>query len=416
MSIFSEALELRGNPENPSTSLSDPDSWLFSVLGATKADSGISVNERTALTHSAVWNAVQILTFTKAYLSIDIFEEVDGNRVKRPTLPAHRLLNHRAERNVTSFTHNQSGFAQALLWGNYLADIERDNRGAPTTLRLLDVSKYSPETEAGSPVIVNRETGKVRNMANTLHVPGMGYAGFWGLSVIGYAKNSIGLGLATERFGNKFFSNGTNLSSYIEFPGKFKDDDQKKEFARKWKENYGGLDRSSGTAVLDQGMKLHQLGIPPEDAQFLQTRKFTIEDVARWYNLPVHMLKELARSTNNNIEHQGIEFVQYSLNPWLKKFEQEYESKLLTEEQLRSGRFKIRHNVNSLLRGDIKSQGEFIDKMISNGVYSINKGLGYLGENGIGGLGDKRFINTASVPLDRIDEYIDKIGGNNGET
>lgn len=162
-------------------------------------------------------------------------------------------------------------------------------------------------------------------------------------------------------------------------------------------------------------MKLHQLGVPPEDAQFLETRKFTIADVARWFNLPVHMLKDLERSTHNNIEHQGIEFVKYSLRPWLIKFEQEYESKLLTEEQIRSGRYQIRHNANALLRGDINSQTEHIRAMIEKGVYSIDDGRGYLGLNKVDG-GDRRFVQQQLMPLDRVDFVIDKQGERNGSS
>ena len=418
-SVFS-IFEKRANLENPSTSLANPAAWAVELFSS-KSDSGVSVSEKTSLMHSAVWNAVQIIATTCASLSIDIFEvNSDGNKISKKTLPAYRLLNRstRFEGGISSFIHRQTALTWALLWGNYLAEIERDLRGAPIALNILDSSQYKGETKAGKKIIYDLRTNKPINLANVLHVPNITLDGVWGISTIAHARNSIGLGLATEKFGNKFFANGAHLGAYIEYPGMFSSAAKKEEFQQKFNEKYGGLnkDMTRGTVVLDQGMKLHQLGIPPEDAQFLQTRKETVADIARWFNTPLHKLKNLDRSTNNNIEHQGIEFVTDTINPWNIKFEQEFEDKLLTEDQKRSGRFQIRHNTAGLLRGDIKTQTEHIRAMIEKGVYSPNMALRFLGQNTIPD-GDRHFIQQQLMPLDKVDEVLANQGSNfNKET
>ena len=416
MSLFAAANK-RASVENPSTNLARPAQWLVDVFGGGQSDAGIDITESSSLKFSAVWNAVTIYSSTIATLPVKVFErDVTGNKTERPDHPSAPLVGTRPNDLMTGSTFKQAGTAHNLLWGNFYAAISRNGRGDPRELTLLDPSRTKPEKRSDRIVIVTRldDGSEIQfELRDVIHVPGLSTDGIIGLSVITHARNTIGLGLATEKFGSRFFSNGAALSGVLEHPGKFRDEEAKRNFRKSWEEVYSGTDKAMKTAVLEHGMKYSRIGIPPEDAQFLETRKFSVNEIARWFNLPPHMLKDLDRATFSNIEQQAIEYVVHSLRPWLVKWEEEFERKLLTEEQKRSGRWEIRFNTNALLRGDSKAQADFIDKMIKNGVYALNDGLRFLGMNSVDG-GDRRFIQRDRMPLDRIDEFVDKTVERNG--
>ncbi len=186
-----------------------------------------------------------------------------------------------------------------------------------------------------------------------LHVAGPGWDGLVGKSVIALARESIGLGMAAEQFGASFFGNGAHMAGVLEHPGNLTEEAAER-LRKQWRELYSGLSNAHRIAVLEEGMKYQRIGIPPEDAQFLQTREFQVEEVARWFNLPPHMLKDLRRSTFSNIEHQALEFVKYSLLPWLRRFEQAIKARLLAGEDEQD--LYAEFSIEGLLRGDIESR------------------------------------------------------------
>ncbi|RPJ55595.1 MAG: phage portal protein, partial [Dehalococcoidia bacterium] len=202
--------------------------------------------------------------------------------------------------------------------------------------------------------------------------------GLWGRGPIQVAKDNIGLGLAAEKFGAKFFKKGGNLKSVIETPGHL-GDKEFREWKARWEEFYTGEMGDHVTPVLEYGMSYKALGIPPEAAQFLQTREFSITDVSRWFNLPPHMLHDLTRSTFSNIEHQDIQMVKYSLRPIVKRQENELESKLLLPKE--RGKLVIRYNMDALLRGDLASVTAHIKEMVLTGVYNPDEGRALLNKN-----------------------------------
>ncbi len=411
MSLLTAARHRAASVENPSTSLSRPSQWLVDVFGGGASDSGITVNESTSLKYSAVWNAVTIYSAAMATLPVNVFEKDDqGNKTERPNEPSARAINNPNDVQSAA-TFRQTGMVHNLLWGNFYAAIARNGRGEPVDLTILHPRNTRPEIYNGRLTYVTRvEDVEIEiRPANMIHVPGLSTDGIEGLSVIGHAKNGIGLGLATEKFGNKFFKNGANLSGVIKHPGTFKDDDQKSKFRKDWQTVYGGTDNALKTAVLEMGMEYERIGIPPEEAQFLETRKFGVNEIARWFNLPPHMLKDQdATSTSrSNNEQQALEFVIHSLRPWLVKWETEFERKLLREDQKRSGMWSIKFNANALLRGDTSAQATFIDTMIKNGVYSLNDGRRFLDLNTVEG-GQRHFIQRDRMPLDRFDEFVNE--------
>jgi len=195
-----------------------------------------------------------------------------------------------------------------------------------------------------------------------LHIPGLGYDGIKGLSVISYARESIGSGLAAQKFGGRFFGSGANMGGTLEHPTILKPEAYER-LKNSWNENNSGIGNSHKTTILEHGTKYTRIGIPPNDAQFIETRKFSVADICRWYGVPPHLVYDLEKATFSNIEHQGLEYVIYSLLPWSVKIEQEYNRKIFTEAE--KGHVFVEHNMDALLRGDAKTRSEFYRKMVS---------------------------------------------------
>jgi len=191
-----------------------------------------------------------------------------------------------------------------------------------------------------------------------------------GRGVVKTAEDSIGLGLASEKFGNKFFSNGSNSELAYEAASSLTDE-QYDRISKLLKSRNSGLDNAHKPLLLEGGMTAKQLTIPPDQAQFLQTRKFQVNEIARWFNIPPHMIGDLERSTNNNIEQQSIEFVQFSVMPWLNRIEAEFTRKLLWEDE--KPNYFIEFNVEGLLRGDVKARAEYYRVLWNIGTISANE-------------------------------------------
>jgi len=200
-----------------------------------------------------------------------------------------------------------------------------------------------------------------------LHIPGLGFDGLIGYSPIAMAKNAIGLAIATEEYGAKFFANGAAPSGVLEHPGTIKDPIRVKE---SWNSAYQGSANAHKIAVLEEGMKYTPIGIAPEQAQFLETRKFQIDEIARIFRVPPHMLADLEKSSFSNIEQQSLEFVKYTLDPWVVRWEQSMCRVLFSESEKSS--YFIKFNVDGLLRGDYASRMSGYATARQNGWMSTN--------------------------------------------
>jgi HK97 family phage portal protein len=264
-----------------------------------------------------------------------------------------------------------------LLWGNGFVEIERDGNFEITALQVLEPSKvsilYGPIE--GKVVLAYKYYGadgtKVIPYYNMLHFKGLNFDGVQGQGVIrAYAKESIGLSIAAEQFGAKFFGNDTLMTKYISHPTHLSEE-AIKNLRDSWQLNRAGLDNAFKMNVLEEGAKLENVGIPPEQAQFLATRQFQVEEICRWFKVQPHLIQHLLRSTNNNIEHQGIEFVTQTLTPWVVSLEQELVRKLFTEKEKK--KYYVKFNMNSLLRGDIGARGQYYQTLLKNRVLSPNE-------------------------------------------
>jgi HK97 family phage portal protein len=347
--------------------------WSF-LFGATP--SGKAVNERTAMQTSAVYACVRILAESVAGLPIHVCERnADGGKATKPGHPLYRLLHDAPNDEMTSFVFRETLMTHLLLWGNAYAQIIRDGRGYPAALYPLLPDRMSIDrNDAGALVYTYQsDKGAVKlSRENVLHIPGLGFDGLIGYSPIAMAKNAVGMSIATEEYGAMFFANGANPGGVLEHPGTVKDIQRVKD---SWNAGYQGSGNAHKIALLEEGMKFHQVGIPPEQAQFLETRKFQINEIARIFRVPPHMVGDLEKSSFSNIEQQSLEFVKYTLDPWVVRWEQSLHQSLILPSE-RTTHF-IKFNLDGLLRGDYQSRMQGYSIGIQNGFLSVNDVRGW---------------------------------------
>ena len=372
MSIFSRLFRTRDRPQNR---VSSGFSFLF---GGTA--SGKMVNERTAMQATAVYACVRILAEAIAGLPLRVYRyKADGGKEKAVGHRLYYLLHNEPNPEMTSFVFRETLMSHLLLWGNAYAQIIRDGRGQvlalyPLLPNKMDVARsangeltytYRRDAEE-SRISPDSETLTLRR-DEVLHIPGLGFDGLIGYSPIAIAKNAIGMAMATEEYGASFFANGANPGGVLEHPGVVKDPKRVRE---SWNAVYQGSGNAQRIAVLEEGMKFQAIGIPPEQAQFLETRKFQINEIARIFRVPPHMVGDLEKSSFSNIEQQSLEFVKYTLDPWVVRWEQALQQSLLLPSE--KPRYFVRFNVDGLLRGSYKERMDGYSTGIQNGFFSPN--------------------------------------------
>jgi HK97 family phage portal protein len=363
---------------------------------------GVLVTEDTALTFGAVWAAVSLISRTVAALPWHVYERTGEGR--RPVEGSVAwLLNNRPNTEMSAFAFRESLVLHALTWGNGYAEIVRDAAQRPAALWLLAPDRTRPKrTDAGElvyEVTLDDGTTVILPPERVLHVHGMGFDGLVGYSPIAMAARSIGVGMAQDVFGQAFYANGTTFGALIEMPSGL-NADQIKTLEAHYNDRSRGPDKAFRVQVGSAGTKVHQMAMPLTDAQFLESRKFSVTEVARWYGVPPHKIADLDRATNNNIEHQGIEFVTDAIVPWAIRLEQEANAKLFSARA--QGRVYTKLNVSSLMRGDSKSRAEYYRAMLQAGVMTINEVRALEELNGIGPNGDEQLVQLNQTTLERI--------------
>lgn len=408
MSIF-QRIWGKKSRDKPKNYLSTAFTFLF---GPTS--SGNVVTERTAMQTTAVYACVRVLSEAIAGLPLNLYRYTpDGGKEKTINHPLYRLLHDAPNPEMTSFIFRETLMSHLLLWGNAYAQIIRNGTGRPIALYPLLPSKMDVSRAANGQLIYtyskdsdefgadNRCQQIVLSQDEVLHVPGLGFDGLIGYSPIAMAKNAIGMSLAAEQYGALFFANGATPGGILEHPGIVKDPVKLRE---SWHAQFSGTNRHN-VAVLEEGMTFQQLSIPPDQAQFLETRKFQIDEIARIFRVPPHMVGDLEKSTFSNIEQQSLEFVKYTLNPWCVRWEQAMNQQLVLPSE-RSQVF-TKFNVDGLLRGDYQSR--------MNG-YAIGRQNGWLSANDIRELedmnhisaeqgGDTYLVNGNMLPLDQAGKF-----------
>jgi len=345
-----------------------------------RTTSGKPVNERTAMQTTAVYACVRILAEAIASLPLHVYEyQDDGGKKLVHDHPLYYLLHDEPNPEMTSFVFRETLMSHLLIWGNANAQIIRDGAGRVLGLYPLLPDKMEVQRDDRGNIYyvysrnsdenpMFKEYGNIKLKAeDVLHIPGLGFDGLIGYSPIAMAKNAVGMTLACEEYGASFFANGANPGGVLEHPGVLKDPSKVRE---SWNSVYRGVNNAHKIAVLEEGMKYQQIGIPPEEAQFLETRKFQINEIARLYRIPPHMVGDLDKSSFSNIEQQSLEFVKYTLDPWVIRWEQSLQKSLLLPGE--KGKYFIKLNVDGLLRGDYQSRMNGYAVGRQNGWFSAN--------------------------------------------
>lgn len=347
-------------------------------FGSTSA--GKPVNEQTAMQMTAVYSCVRILSETLAGLPLHVYQyNNSGGKEKHIKHPLYKLLHDEPNPEMTSFTFRETLMSHLLLWGNAYAQVIRNARGEVVALYPLMPNKMTVDRDKNGRLFylyqrgiedthtLGKDSQVYLDPSDVLHIPGLGFDGLVGYSPIAMAKNAVGLAMATEEYGAKFFANGAAPGGVLEHPGTIKDPQKVKE---SWNAAYQGSANSHRVAVLEEGMKYQPIGISPEQAQFLETRKFQINEIARIFRVPPHMLADLEKSSFSNIEQQSLEFVKYTLDPWVVRWEQSMCRALLMESE--NPTVFIKFNVDGLLRGDYVSRMSGYATARQNGWMNAN--------------------------------------------
>lgn len=352
--------------------------------------SGKTVNEFTAMQTTAVYACVRILAETLAALPLQLYRYTPGGKEWVYDHPLYHLLHDEPNPEMTSFIFRETLMSHLLIWGNAYAQIIRDRLGRVQGLYPLRLDKMTVcRDERGKIFYLYTKTGDENpnikpygqvalQKEEVLHIPGLGFDGLVGYSPIAMARNAVGMTMACEEYGAYFFANGASPSGVLEHPGVLKDPAKVRD---SWNAVYRGSANAHKVAVLEEGMKYQQIGIPLEEAQFLETRKFQLNEIARLYRIPPHMIGDLEKSSFNNIEQQSMEFVKYTLDPWVIRWEQAMQKALFLPEEKKQ--YFLKFNVNGLMRGDYES------RMTG---YSIGRQNGWLSANDIRELEDMNSV------------------------
>ena len=401
MSVFRSLFHSRDKPQNATNG-----SGFRFFLGGTTA--GKAVTEQSAMQLTAVYSCVRILSEAIAGLPLHLYRYTeDGGKEKALEHPLYPLLHDEPNPEMASFNFRETLMSHLLVWGNAFAQVIRNGKGEIVALYPLMPNRMKVDRDdagrlyysyqmADSDAPTMKNGTVILKPSDVLHIPGLGFDGLVGYSPIAMAKNAIGMALATEEYGAKFFANGATPGGLLEYPGTVKDPDRVRD---SWNRGFSGTQNAGKVAILEEGMKYTPISIAPEQAQFLETRKFQINEIARIFRIPPHMIGDLDKSSFSNIEQQSLEFVKYTLDPWVVRWEQALSRSLFTPEEKK--RYFFKFNVEGLLRGDYQSR--------MNG-YAVARQNGWMSANDIRELenldripaedgGDLYLINGNMLPL-----------------
>lgn len=342
------------------------------------SQTGLNINEFTALQMSAVYACIRVLSETLAQLPLNVYRRIDiGSEIDRKH-PLHNVLHNTPNPWMTSFTWRNTVHSHVCGWGNGYTFIIRDQRGQPRALLPLLPDRTFPQL-IDNVLTYRTEIGNhlyEANPADIIHIPGLAFDGLFGQSPIALHREAIGLGQAAQTFGARLFGSGSLLSGILTHPQTLKrksdnpnDPSPVERLRRQFHNLYSGLENAGKVAVLEEGMDFKTVGVPPEDAQFLQTRKFQVADIARIFNVPSHLINDLDKATFNNISELSLSFIRYNITPWVIRWEQELNRKLFPH----TNSHYVKFNLQGLLRGTITERSDYYKTAIEYGWLSRNE-------------------------------------------
>jgi len=363
--------------EKRDLSLTNDKAWNPSLwnLAGSQSLSGETVTEFTALNNSAVYNAQSLISGTIGSLPLHLMRKEGKLKKIADQKPLYGVMHDRWNPYMTAMAGRELLQSHALMWGNGYAEKVFDNLGRIVELWPIPPNKVVKIKMQDGKLVYDIMVGsevKTFPREKILHIPGLGFDGFQGYSIIALARKSIGLGMAMETFGSTYFGQGTHPGVIVSHPGKL-DPARQADMKESLMTTYSGLGKSHRLMLLQDGMKIENIGIPPNDSQFLESRQFQIPEIARWFNLPPHKLKDLTKSSFSNIEQEQISFVTDSILPWCIRFEQNYNMQLLTLKEYSQEKLYFKHILEGLLRGDAASRSAFYASMFIVGAMSVNE-------------------------------------------
>jgi len=406
MGRLQKAVEKRANALFGS-SPANPERWFEDMFGV-KSKSGVNVTEMTAMQSTAVFASIRVLTETVGSLPIHLYRRLEVGKERAIDHPIYRLLNSQPNPEMTQTTFKETMTGHIAGWGNGYAEIETGKNGYPVALWPLRpdrmyVFRRNYMGDVGDrylgPLIYRYFTSSGTMIDfppdRILHIPGFGYNGVLGYSPISMAREAVGLHLAAEQFGAEFFKNDARPGMVLQHPGRL-GEKGRENLRASWEEKHMGLDNAQRMAILEEGVTIKEIGIPPVDAQFLETRKFQTEDIARIFRVPLHLIQDLDHATFSNIEHQSIDFMVYTMRPYFTRWEEALYLKLLSSKDQVT--YFPEFLIDALLRGDMKSRYE---------AYQIGRNGGWLTANMILEMENKNPLpgdegNIALVPLNMM--------------
>ncbi len=352
---------------------------------------GVYVDDKRALTISAVWGATRVVSESLAVLPWKVYERLGDDKKKVVTDTPYARVLAKPNPELTAFSYREAKLAHLLLWGNSYAEIEKDMSGRPLALWPIPPDRVEPARDEN-----NRLVYKVWNQygpdvifdaQDILHVHGLGWDGVQGYSVVSMAARTLGIAIAQDEFSAGFYKNGAQIGGVLMHPNKLQKAGRD-ELREQWQQIYGGAPNAGKTAVLWEGMQYQALGIPQKDAQFLESREFSIEEIARWFRVPPHKIADLRRAHFNNIEEQNLDFVTETLLPWAVRIEQEYDAKLTRGR----GKFYSKLNFDARLRATLEKRSE---------SYATARQWGWMSANDI-----RRLEDQDPLPAEQGDVYL----------
>lgn len=414
-------------------SVSSDGGWFVRMLGGGKTKAGPVVSEYLALQYPVVYACVNRISNPIARFPLRMYQSMPDGSKRQLTSEDHPFAGYlglRPNDFMSSRTLRKTTQSHALLWGNGYLEVERNGRGQAVGLFPLLPDRTRPVRERGGHWFRTTIDGKQIDIESNdvIHIMDQSQDGFVGISQIAMARQAIGMGLAMEEFGAKFFANDAKSGGFLMHPGRLgpqaHENLRGKNGERRLNpenpaaavEKQGGLENAHKIKVLEEGMKFIQTTIPPEDAQFLATREMQIAEIARIYDVPLVLLQSHEKTTSwgSGIEQLMIGFVRQTIDPWVNAWEEELNFKLFTDEEREKG-FYVKFNMNALLRGDQKSRSQYYKDLFGVGAFSPNRILSLEDEDGIGPAGDHHFVPANFVTLDRATDPNFQISGASAE-
>lgn len=370
-----------------------------------RSNAGVYVNERSSMQLTTVYACVRVIAETIGSLPLHVCRRTGGGKERAQDHPLYFILHDEPNSEMTSMTFRETLVTHLLLWGNAYAQILRDGAGRVIGLYPLLPDRMTVDRDkSGNLVYTYRRDGEqfLLRRDEVMHIPGLGFDGIIGYSPIAVARNAVGLAVAAEQYGSRFFSNGATPSGVLTHPGTIKDANRLKE---SWNAAYGGSENAGKLAVLEEGMEFKPISIPNNEAQFLESRKFQVSEICRIFRVPPHMVADMDRATFSNIESQNISFGVHTIRPWLVRIEQAMNRDLLSKRE--KSKYFTMFNMDGLLRGDYESRMK---------GYSIGMQNGWMSPNDIRELenlnpipaeqgGDRYYINGNMLPLHDAGAY-----------